>query len=630
MTMRSRVSTVLALFAATLMVLQMNGCCILGFTVGAISDAKKPDSEAIPGWEVSTIKPGTKIGISLRDGTEISGKFRSLEQTSTAEYTSRYEEIRGQQPDGLILPTIGDTITVISKSGDQFVGEFCGFDYEVMCIRLPRMTEPIKGNLDLVSSIIDRRGNVVEMGTIRKLTSEGEIPFLSEIVLQSEGWSYWSELGEVRIPLDKIYQIQVPVKKRGALTGLLVGAAVDVIVIAVVASGDDDTPTRRTTSTGGSIMCGCPFIYSFDGVSYIIDSETFGGSIFEAAQRTDWDRLDHLRAIEDTCRLKIVDQLQETDYVDELRLLVVDHPKGIEVIPSFDGTVHTISDPQMPTKAMDYRGNDVLHLIKAKDELAWVSNPFGRDPDIEAHARDGIDLEFPKPPGASSVKLVFNTLNTFWGAYLQSHFLELHGRDLDQWYEMWNRSEEARQKLQEVMVQEGMLLIKLWDGQSWQNANFIWEVGASVSRDQVVCLDIGDIPGEVLRIRLDSSPGIWMVNSIQADYTQDWHCKITDVPLDQAVDHLGEDILEQLQETDCHYYVMYTGDWAELTFSVPPEIKGHNRSFILQSSGYYKINVTAEGEPRTDLLARFMSEPGAFGQYTIRLINDLTTFALAR
>ncbi|NUM67286.1 hypothetical protein HUU39_18765, partial [candidate division KSB1 bacterium] len=42
----------------------------------------------------------------------------------------------------------------------------------------------------------------------------------------------------------------------------------------------------------------------------------------------------------------------------------------------------------------------------------------------------------------------------------------------------------------------------------------------------------------------------------------------------------------------------------------------------LKSSGYYEIHVTAAGEPQRELVAQLMTEPGAYGQYTLRLLNQ--------
>jgi hypothetical protein len=175
-----------------------------------------------------------------------------------------------------------------------------------------------------------------------------------------------------------------------------------------------------------------------------------------------------------------------------------------------------------------------------------------------------------------------------------------------------------------------MLLIKLWNGENWQTAGFVWEVGANVFRDQLVRLDIQGIPGEVLQVKLESTAGFWMINSVQVDYTPDLPLDVTELSISEAKDHLGTDLQQILQATDNRYYEMSTGDWAELIFRVPPPKKEYQRSFILKTSGYYTINVTADGVPQTELVTRFITEPAAFGQYTLQLLNGYVTSVLAQ
>jgi hypothetical protein len=281
-------------------------------------------------------------------------------------------------------------------------------------------------------------------------------------------------------------------------------------------------------------------------------------------------------------------------------------------------------------KAIDFSGVNVLDLVKAKDDRFWMSNPFGLDPESKAQARDGLILEFTRPKGAEFVKLAFNVQNTLWAAYLQSQILKLQGRELEKWYALMNSSVEAREALKKAMIREGMLLIKLWDGETWKTSGFVWEVGPSVAKGQVAWLDIHDIPGEVLRIQLESTAGFWMVNSVQADYTTDNNIPlhITELSPTQAIDHLGRDLQETLGAIDDRYYAMpTTDDWAELTFKAPAQKTEFDRSFVLKGTGYYTIHVSAEGEPQRDLIAKLMTEPGAFGQYTLRLLNGYVSQA---
>jgi hypothetical protein len=426
------------------------------------------------------------------------------------------------------------------------------------------------------------------------------------------------------IGLSKVNLIQIRTKKNDKWTGLLIGAVVDVLVIAVTSQPESESTAPKEGQ--GS----CPFIYSFDGENYIFDSETFGGAIFKAAQRTDWDNLDHLCEAQGKYRLKIANELPETQYLDQLKLLVIDHPKGTTVTPTFSGELHVFSNPQAPIKAFDFGENQVLGLVKEKDDQYWVSNPYGRDPGIKDQVRDGLLLDFARRDDASFVKLSFNVQNTHWSTYIESQLLKLYGNKLDNWYDLMSRSAKAREAFKKSVIREAMLLIKLWNGTSWEDADYLWFVGPYLPKDQVVGLDIKNIPGEVLRVRLESTAGLWMVNSVQADFTPDQPIHVQEIAPDSAIDNNGVDLRQVLHDIDDQYYVTSTTqDDAELTFSAPANKLGYNRSFILKSTGYYTIHVAAEGPLQWNLLSSFRKKPGAFGQYTLLLLNQYVTATMA-
>ena len=123
------------------------------------------------------------------------------------------------------------------------------------------------------------------------------------------------------------------------MTGFLIGLAVDAVVIAVAASHDEPPPADT---------CGCPYARSWDGRDWRVEGECFSGSIFQAAARTDFLRLAHLAPVDGACRVRISDELSETDFVDEATLLVVDHPMGTTVVPSFAGEMHTLRNARPP------------------------------------------------------------------------------------------------------------------------------------------------------------------------------------------------------------------------------------------------------------------------------------------
>lgn len=132
-------------------------------------------------------------------------------------------------------------------------------------------------------------------------------------------------------------------------------------------------------------------------------SEAFGAALFEKAQRADLDNLDHVRAIDGVYRLKIANEMPETQYVDTMTLVVADHPAGTRVLPDFEGRAHLIEAPTSPLRAVDLQGRSVIDQVRATDEDVWISNPFRRDPENAAAVRDGVVADRCSPsPGPTA------------------------------------------------------------------------------------------------------------------------------------------------------------------------------------------------------------------------------------
>jgi hypothetical protein len=64
---------------------------------------------------------------------------------------------------------------------------------------------------------------------------------------------------------------------------------------------------------------------------------------------------------------------------------------------------------------------------------------------------------------------------------------------------------------------------------------------------------------------------------------------------------------------------------ADVTFEAPAHIVGTRRTYILKSTGYYTIHVPEEGTPQRSLVRKLGNEPGAFGSYSIRLLNNFVS-----
>ena len=85
-----------------------------------------------------------------------------------------------------------------------------------------------------------------------------------------------------------------------------------------------------------------------------------------------------LRERDGSYELRITDELWEIFYVDEIDLVVVDHPDSVDVFvderfvppgPGFRLSLHQISDYRRPVSAIDHTGGDALPALAASDDV---------------------------------------------------------------------------------------------------------------------------------------------------------------------------------------------------------------------------------------------------------------------
>lgn len=426
--------------------------------------------------------------------------------------------------------------------------------------------------------------------------------------------------GVEQIPMTDIAYIKTR-HNAGKIIGTVIGMAVDgAIVVAAISSMSFTLFNESATATS------CPLIYSFNGTEYQLDAEPFGGAVFQAAERPDWDNLDYLKATDGVYRLKMANVNNETQHVDFVKLLVVDHPAGSRVFPSFNGKLHTVSHLQAPRTARDLHGFEVKSALRRANGDFWLSSPYGRNLDDPTALRDGIVLEFDRPADARAAALVLQVQNTPWAAGSMHDLLALPGSALPDWYRELNESYTARKQLMDFFVQEGMLQVSIWTETGWQPAGHVWVVGPAIAKDILVELDVPESSANTFKVKLEAPPGVWMVHSAEIDYNY-YNVPSFAKALEpqKAVDQNGRNLMPLLQKADNQYYEMAQAtDAASLEFPAPPKQKGMERSFILNSGGYYTIHTQNEGAPQMELLQQMLEQPGTFTRFQLEKLYKKT------
>ena len=431
---------------------------------------------------------------------------------------------------------------------------------------------------------------------------------------------------ETGIPVTAIESIEV--RKFDAVgTAVFVGSIV--AVSAILASSIDKNWGGSGSLFGGSGgQFSCPLIYSWDGHAWRLDSGTFGGAITPALARTDIDNLVHARPFGGLLRFRMTAEADETEHVDAITVLAVDHPRGTTVAPDAraNTTFHVVRDVQPPIAARDRWRPDVRPQLAGPDGIVWEPRLDGRDPANSADLRDGVELTFARPTG-SRLQLVIDGQNTSWAARLMGEMVAAHGRLTSTWYDPATTA-RASAPMQRAQHEQGFLTVSLWNGSAWQPAGEVWEAGPEIAKRQVLPIDVSGIPGTVLRVRLESAPAFWSIDYVGLGPQVDLPVTTQPLRTTQVTSPKRTDGVERLASADGRMLDMERGDTVTLTVTdARPPARGMIRSYLLRSSGWYQIHGRDHDEPILATLGALAQPNGAARLAVVRLNEALALVA---
>lgn len=402
---------------------------------------------------------------------------------------------------------------------------------------------------------------------------------------------------KVKIPTSSIDQIHIKKMKGWAIAGIVVPSVIVVCGLPVL--------------IWALTKYSCPFIYSYDGEEYRFDAEPYGGAICEGLKRTEWCTLEHLKETDGTYKIKITNEVDETQYTDELKLVVIDHPEDVKVVPDVKGGFHTFSEAQAPVRAYNSTGKNILPYVKKNDWIYWHSFEEDIQTAEKKNFNNELIFEFSKPLNVQKVKLMVNACSTLWGSQMLKRYLELAGSEVDKWYEEMNSGASAEQKNVSWAIKDQLyaLQVMVETKYGWKEKGMIQSGGPFISEDKAYVLDVSDVENDILRIKLTPPLSFWKINFLGVDYSKDIPVTITEVEALEAVDSLGNNIRALYQYEDRNYHIMPDiGNSAELVFPSPPQSSNTARTIIAKACGYYDIHLDKKGHPRISMLRKLKQE----------------------
>jgi hypothetical protein len=352
-----------------------------------------------------------------------------------------------------------------------------------------------------------------------------------------------------------------------------------------------------------------PLAYSFDGDSLQLESETYVGAICTKLERTATDVLTHIRPSGDSLTIRILNDSPETHLTNLVRVAAVDHPIGTAIVADIFGALHTVRDPLPCLSASDERGNDILNLVASRDRDAYSTDLSAIDPTDEADLRDAITCEFSRPDNARRTKLIVRCMNSDLGDYALNKLFSLRGPSKLAWYHQLDTNPFELRKLANWMMREGGLEVSVWQNDHWVRAGAIAGVGGRAYGDRMIAIDLGPQADDIARVKLEGTSGLWKIDAVSIDYSDDAPIKLTEATLRSTATNTGIAATPLLSSDDKGYFRTITDQWVDLIFDTVATQDGMHRSYILQTTGHYFGWFGQDEKDNSVIANRILTEP---------------------
>ena len=400
------------------------------------------------------------------------------------------------------------------------------------------------------------------------------------------------------IPFSAIKRLEITDKDTGATTASYVFSAVGGLAAALA------IVTVIVLLTKSS----CPFVYAHNGADYQFVGETYGGAIFSPLERDDYMPLPSYKAEAGKVKVKIANELKERQYTNLAELQVVQHPANVQVLLDQNGRPHTLQQVNAPIKAEASDGFDYAQALAAQDSNSWLCNNIKSELNY-------VNLQFRKPAGIKNAKLVLHAQNSLWLDYLYGEFTKQFGSIYNSWAE--KQKDVAAAELNKWQEEQGIpLLIEVQTAQGWQVVARLPPVGPLAARDMVIPVNLTDVKGEVVNVRLSCGFMFWEIDIAGMDFTKNLPVALEKVKPSSAFQKSGENVNHLLAATDNSYLQQFlVGDAVELSFSLPTVKKNEVQTMFLHTRGYYEHIREYSGIPDLLTLRKF-KQPGHFMQFS--------------
>jgi tetratricopeptide (TPR) repeat protein len=273
----------------------------------------------------------------------------------------------------------------------------------------------------------------------------------------------------------------------------------------------------------------CPVLFAWDGHRYKLVTDVIGAAVvghwFTPTRRNipnpgEWVKVDgaQIVPVNGKLSLRFIEPMEEVNYIDQLRLVAVDHPENVEVNPDerflddppfASGRLVASGGARLPVGAWEGDGRDVLDKLSRRDHQfssGFTPSPYDGFANLHALTLDLGTLKQGEP---------LRLLMTGYVNYFSATSL----------YAAWQAGIKPISPYVEAQLPDG----------GWQKIP--GDAGFPAGLERTIVVDLtGKLPAGTRRIRLQTNLEIYW-DQVLVDRSSNAEARTAEVPLSMATLH---------------------------------------------------------------------------------------------
>lgn len=428
----------------------------------------------------------------------------------------------------------------------------------------------------------------------------------------------------VIVPMKNINRVDVYELDKGptnrskiaSIVGITLStAALATIIVAATSThsntqSNSSTPPPCNSCTSNDASFCSPQVYALDNNQPELEGTLYSGAIYASLERTDYLPISTIAADSNKLRLIMKGEKNEDITVNEIKLLQVTHSDKMNALVDRKGNVLVYNKPVPPDHAMIGNGRDAKEDLIACDGRYYS---FTNGPE-NGNSSDVV-LDFKKPFGAVSGKLIIRAKNSLWSFYLFSQFKKLYG---DYYQTMIEKKDKADPKnvLQCELDQSLPILVSVKQKDGWKFNDYFLTSGNAMLRDLIMQLDLSEFKNEDhVQVRLQTTYMFWDLDYAGMDFSETDSYKTSFVQASGLFKSSNAGKMDTITTAGPALQIKGSEQLhVEFDLAASPG-KGLKNSYFLAGKGYYHDISRFDGKPQLVELNRF-SGKGAFDKYS--------------